>query len=273
MDWIQALVLGIVQGLTEFLPISSTAHLRIIPYLLDWQDPGTEFSAVIQLGTLLAVVIYFWNDIVSLSRAAMLSLWNRKLFETQDSKLAWSIAAGTVPVVVAGLGFKDIIKTDARELWLIGTALIILAIALYAAERFSHLNLKIGQLNFLQIQLIGLTQALALIPGCSRSGSTIMGGLIIGLKREEAARFSFLLGIPAILGSGIYEFAELLEKGINNSDYLNLIVGVLASFVVGYLSIEFLIRFLKMHGTLVFVIYRIVLGTLVLFFWYKTSFK
>tara|TARA_B100000945_G_C20351612_1_gene582526 strand:- start:106 stop:912 length:807 start_codon:yes stop_codon:yes gene_type:complete len=266
MDLIQAVVLGIVQGLTEFLPISSTAHLRIIPHILDWQDPGTEFSAVIQLGTLMAVMLYFRNDVLTLSRAALVSLWNRKLFETPDSKLAWSIATGTIPVVVAGLGFKDIIKTDARELWFIGTALIILAIALYAAEKFSDLNRQIGQLNFLQIQLIGLTQALALIPGCSRSGSTIMGGLIVGLKRDEAARFSFLLGIPAILGSGIYEFAELLEKGINSRDYLNLIVGILASFVVGYFSIEFLLRFIRVNGTLAFVIYRIILGTVVLVF-------
>ena len=266
MDWIQALVLGIVQGLTEFLPISSTAHLRIIPYLLDWQDPGTEFSAVIQLGTLIAVMFYFWDDVISLSRAAMVSLWKRELFETQDSKLAWSIVAGTIPVVIAGLGFKDLIKTDARELWLIGTALIILAICLYAAEKFSKLNRKIGQLNFLQIQLIGITQALALIPGCSRSGSTIMGGLIVGLKREEAARFSFLLGIPAILGSGIYELVEIFEKGVNSSDYINLIVGILASFAVGYLSIGFLLRFIRLHGTLVFVIYRIVLGAFILVF-------
>jgi len=215
---------------------------------------------------LLAVMLYFWNDVVSLSRAAMVSLWNRKLFETSDSKLAWSIAAGTIPVVVAGLGFKEIIKTDGRQLWLIGTALIILAIGLYAAEKFSHLDRKIGELKFLQIQLIGLTQALALIPGCSRSGSTIMGGLIVGLKREEAARFSFLLGMPAILGSGIYEFVELLEIGINSTDYLNMIVGVFASFVVGYLSIEFLLRFLRLHGILVFVIYRILLGTVVLIF-------
>ena len=266
MDWIQALVLGIVQGLTEFLPISSTAHLRIIPHLLEWQDPGTEFSAVIQLGTLLAVILYFWNDVVSLTRAALVSLWKRKLFETTDSKLAWSIAAGTIPVTVFGLGFKDIIKTDARELWLIGAALIILAIGLYAAERFSKLNQQIGQLKFLQIQLIGLTQALALIPGCSRSGSTIMGGLIVGLKREEAARFSFLLGIPAILGSGIYEFLEMFEQGIIISEYQNLIIGVFASFIVGYLSIEFLLRFLRIHGTLVFVIYRILLGTGILVF-------
>ena len=266
MDWIQALVLGIVQGLTEFLPISSTAHLRIIPSLLDWQDPGTEFSAVIQLGTLMAVIIYFWNDVVTLSRAAIVSLWHRKLFETSDSKLAWSIAAGTIPVVVFGLVFKDIIKTDARQLWVIGAALIIMAIGLYAAERLSQLNRQIGQLKFLQIQLIGLTQALALIPGCSRSGSTIMGGLIVGLKREEAARFSFLLGIPAILGSGIYEFLEMFEQGIIISEYHNLIIGVFASFIVGYLSIEFLLRFLRMHGTLVFVIYRIVLGTGILIF-------
>ena len=266
MDWIQALVLGIVQGLTEFLPISSTAHLRIIPSLLDWQDPGTEFSAVIQLGTLMAVIIYFWHDVVSLSRAAIVGLWHKNLFETSDSKLAWSIAAGTIPVVVAGLGFKDIIKTDAREIWLIGTALIILAIGLYASERLSKINRQIGQLKFLQIQLIGLTQALALIPGCSRSVSTIMGGLIVGLKREEAARLSFFLGIPAILGSGIYEFLEMYEKGIISSDYQNLIIGVFASFVVGYLSIEFLLRFLRMHGTLIFVIYRIVLGTGVLLF-------
>ena len=266
MDWNQALVLGIVQGLTEFLPISSTAHLRIVPQLLDWQDPGTEFSAVIQLGTLMAVMLYFWNDIVSLSRAAITSLLNRRLFETSDAKLAWSILAATIPIVVLGLGFKDFIKSDARELRLIGIALIILAIGLYAAERLSHLNRNISQLKFIQIQLIGLTQALALIPGCSRSGSAIMGGLILGLKREEAARFSFLLGIPAILGSGIYELAELWVKGINSSDYLNLIVGILASFVVGYISIEFLLRFLKIHGTLIFVIYRVVLGTGVLVF-------
>ena len=259
-------MLGIVQGLTEFLPISSTAHLRIIPSLLEWQDPGTEFSAVIQLATLMAVILYFRYDVVSLSRAAIVSLWNRELFETTDSKLAWSIAAGTIPVTVFGLLFKDIIKTDARELWLVGAALIILAIGLYSAEHLSRQNRHIDQLNFLKIQLIGLTQALALIPGCSRSGSTIMGGLIVGLKREEAARFSFLLGIPAILGSGIYELLDMFKEGIISSDYQNLFIGVFASFFVGYLSIEFLLRFLKMYGTLVFVIYRIVLGTGVLVF-------
>ncbi|MBC8259877.1 MAG: undecaprenyl-diphosphate phosphatase [SAR324 cluster bacterium] len=266
MDWIEALVLGIVQGLTEFLPISSTAHLRIIPELLGWSDPGTEFSAVIQLGTLGAVLLYFRQDVLQLSKAALESLWKRNLMYTPESKMAWSIAAGTIPVVILGLGFKDFIKTDARELWVIGTALIVLAVFLYLAERSSARNRNIKELSFIQIQLIGLTQALALIPGCSRSGSTIMGGLIVGLNREAAARFSFLLGLPAIFGSGLYELKELLEIGISGDGYFNLILGIIASFVVGYLSIELLLRFLRKHGTLVFVIYRIVLGTGILIF-------
>jgi undecaprenyl-diphosphatase len=169
-------------------------------------------------------------------------------------------------VVVLGLGFKDFIKNEARELWVIGTALIVLAIFLYLAERLSPRNRDIKQLSFLQIQWIGLTQALALIPGCSRSGSTIMGGLMVGLNREAAARFSFLLGLPAIFGSGLYELKELIELGISSAGYLNLAVGISAAFVTGYLSIELLLRFLRNHGTLVFVIYRIVIGTGILLF-------
>ena len=266
MDWLQALVLGIVQGLSEFLPISSTAHLRIVPHLLDWPDPGTEFSAVIQLGTLVAVILYFRQDVWQLSTAAIQSLLKRELLVTTESRMAWSIAAGTIPVVVLGLGFKDFIKNEARELWVIGTALIVLAIFLYLAERLSPRNRDIKQLSFLQIQWIGLTQALALIPGCSRSGSTIMGGLLVGLNREAAARFSFLLGLPAIFGSGLYELKELIELGVSSDGYLNLAVGISAAFVTGYLSIEFLLRFLRNHGTLVFVIYRIVIGTGILLY-------
>jgi len=266
MDWVQALVLGIVQGLTEFLPISSTAHLRVVPELLGWNDPGAEFSAVIQLGTLGAVMLYFWKDVVQLSRAALESIWKLEPLGTPKSRMAWSIAAGTIPIVILGLIFKDFIKMEARELWVIGIALIVLAVFLYLAERLSPRNRQIGQLSFLQIQWIGLTQTLALIPGCSRSGSTIMGGLMVGLDREAAARFSFLLGFPVILGSGLYELKELMETGINSDGYFNLIVGILASFVVGYLSIELLLRFLRRHGTIVFVIYRIVLGMGILLF-------
>ena len=266
MDWIQALVLGIVQGLSEFLPISSTAHLRIVPHLLDWPDPGTEFSAVIQLGTLVAVILYFRQDVWQLSKAAIESILKNELLITAESRMAWSIVAGTIPVVVLGLGFKDFIKNEARELWVIGTALIVLAIFLYLAERFSPRNRDIKQLSFLQIQLIGLTQALALIPGCSRSGSTIMGGLMVGLNRESAARFSFLLGLPAIFGSALYELKEWIEIGINSDGYLNLVVGIASAFITGYLSIALLLRFLRNHGTLIFVIYRIVLGLGILLF-------
>ena len=267
MDWIQSLVLGIVQGLTEFLPISSTAHLRIVPQWLGWADPGTEFSAVIQLGTLGAVMLYFWKDVEKLSLAALKSIWVRKPLGTPESQMAWSIAAGTIPVVVLGLGFKDFIKSEARELWVIGTALIVLAIFLYLAEKRSTQKKKIENLSFINIFWIGLTQALALIPGCSRSGSTIMGGLMVGLNREDAARFSFLLGLPAIFGSGLYELKELMEIGISSEGYVNLGVGIFAAFVSGYISIEFLLRFLRTHGTLVFVIYRIALGTGILLFW------
>ena len=159
MDWLQALVLGIVQGLSEFLPISSTAHLRILPHLLDWPDPGTEFSAVIQLGTLVAVILYFRQDVWQLSTAAIESLLKRELLGTAESRMAWSIATATIPLVVLGLGFKDFIKNEARELWVIGTALIVLALFLYLAERLSPRNCEIKQLSFLQIQWIGLTQA------------------------------------------------------------------------------------------------------------------
>ena len=264
MDFIQAIILGIVQGLTEFFPISSTAHLRIVPELLEWEDPGTEFSAVIQLGSLIAVLLYFRKDIHKLSLATIKSIFKLNLFETTDSRIAWGIFSGTIPIVVIGLYFKEFIKNEARQLWVIGASLIILAIFLYIAERISKQDRKINELNFWQIQLIGLTQALALIPGCSRSGSTIMGGLFVGLNREASARFSFLLGLPAIFGSGLYEFNELIDNGISNVTYSNLVLGIISAFISGYITISFFLRFLQNHGTLLFVIYRILLGTLIL---------
>ena len=266
MDLIQAIVFGVVQGLTEFLPISSTAHLRIVPEILKWEDPGTEFSAVIQLGTLIALIIYFRQDVYKLSLAAFDSLIKRKLMDTKESQMAWSIALGTIPIIAFGLIFKDFIKNEARELWVIGTSLIVLAILLYLAEKFSNKNTKINDLNFLQIQWIGLAQALALIPGCSRSGSTIMGGLIVGLNREDSARFSFLLGVPAILGSSLYELIELIELGITSDNYIKLIVGIISAFFAGYFTINFFLSFIKNYGILIFIIYRIIIGTIILIF-------
>ncbi|MGK5091881.1 undecaprenyl-diphosphatase UppP [Deltaproteobacteria bacterium TL4] len=266
MTWFQAAILGLVQGLTEFLPISSTAHLRIIPLLAGWEDPGTAFSAVIQLGTLVAVILYFREEVLDLIVAAIQSLLKRNLLMSNDSKLAWAIALGTIPVVVLGLSFKDFIENEARGLHLVGTSLIVLGILLYLAEKFSVQRLTTDELDIKRIQVIGLCQALALIPGCSRSGSTLMGGFLVGLNREHAARFSFLLGLPAIAGSGLFELLALVKHGLGGEGVWNICIGITTAFVSGYLTIGLLLAFLKRFGTLAFVIYRIILGTCILVF-------
>ena len=263
MSWWQAAVLGLVQGLTEFLPISSTAHLRIVPSLLGWADPGAAFSAVIQLGTLAAVLVYFAGDIRRLTLAALRSLWDVEARRGADARLAWAIAAGNIPIVVLGLGFRDFIETEARSLYVIGVMLIAVALLLMLAERIARHRQGMLELRFWQVQLIGLFQALALIPGASRSGSTILGGLLLGLRREEAARFSFLLGIPAILGSGLFQLREMLDSGAVN-DWTATAVGLAAALVSGYAAIDILLRYLRSHSTLVFSLYRIALGALVL---------
>ncbi len=265
MDWSQALVLGLVQGLTEFLPISSTAHLRVVPHFVGWEDPGTAFSAVIQLGTLLAVFAYFAADIKELVRAALQGLRHRDFNHSPACRMAWSIVPGTVPIAALGLSFKDFIETEARGLPLIASTLIILALLLMLAERRGTRERAMAELSFWQIQFIGLCQALALIPGCSRSGSTIMGGLFVGLRRDDAARFSFLLGLPAIGASGLLEFVDLLQAGLGGAGLVNLGLGILAAAISGYLSIGILLRFLKRHGTDTFSVYRILLGGVILY--------
>lgn len=265
MTTLQALVLGLVQGLTEFIPISSTAHLRIVPHFLGWDDPGAAFSAVIQLGSLLALFTYFAADLWKLILAALTSLQQRNLNHTPDARLAWSIAVGTLPISVLGLAFKHFIENDARQLTIIALALIALALLLLLAERLGRRTRLMYELGFWQIQVIGLCQALALIPGCSRSGSTIMGGLFLGLKREEAARFSFLLGLPAIGAGGALELLGLLKDGLGEAGLLDLGVGIAAATVSSYLTIGFLLRFLQRHGTHWFAYYRILLGIFILY--------
>jgi undecaprenyl-diphosphatase len=261
----EALILGVVQGLTEFLPISSTAHLRLVPYFLGWSDPGAAFSAVIQLGTLVAVFIYFAGDIKRLSLAAITGLRQRNFNDSDDSRLAWAIIPGTVPIAVLGLGFKEFIENQARSLELIAVALIVLGALLALSERLGTQRRSMRELSFWQIQAIGLCQALALIPGCSRSGSTIMGGLFVGLERSAAARFSFILGLPAIGASGLLQLFSLLEGGLAGDGLLSLGVGVAAAAVSGYVSIGFLLRYLARHRTDLFSFYRIALGGVILF--------
>lgn len=259
----EAAVLGVVQGLTEFLPISSTAHLRIVPALLGWDDPGAAYSAVIQLGTVVAVLAYFWRDIIKLTKGFIRGLVDRKPFGTEDSRLAWFVGLGTIPISVCGLLFKSAIKTSLRSLYVISASLIILAIILYLVERIASHKRTISDLTLKDGLIVGMWQALALIPGSSRSGTTITGALSLGLRREDAARYSFLLSIPATTLAGLLELKDLIEATSRPSTGA-LVVGTVVSFAAGIAAISGLLRFVKSRSMLVFVIYRIVLGLLLL---------
>jgi undecaprenyl-diphosphatase len=262
---LEAIVLGIVQGLTEFLPISSTAHLRIVPAFAGWPDPGAAFTAVTQLGTMAAVLLYFREDLLRITRAWLRSLRDPAVRRQLDARIGWYILLGTIPIGIFGVLFKDQIETGARDLYLIGTTLIVLGLALLAAEEVGKRNRSIEQIQTRDGFVVGLAQALALIPGVSRSGATITAGLFLGLDRTAAARFSFLLSIPAVVLSGLLELGSILsgEEGETTSAF-GLVVATLLAFVVGYASIAFLLRYLTNHSTRIFVAYRVVLGVVVL---------
>jgi undecaprenyl-diphosphatase len=252
-----------VQGLTEFLPISSTAHIRIVPLIFQWSDPGAAITAEIQLGTMLALLIYFLKDIKTLLRSAIMSIVHKNLFETQSSRLACFIVLGTIPIVVLGVLFKHYIETTARSLYLISISLIFFAIILFIAEKIAKLKKDITNISWFESQLVGIFQALALIPGASRSGVTITAGLFAGLTRETAARFSFLLSMPAVFASAFYEFWEVRNQ-LSGDGIGNLIICIIVSGISGYLAIEFLLRYLKKHNTYIFIWYRIVIGVIIL---------
>jgi undecaprenyl-diphosphatase len=262
---LEAIVLGITQGLTEFLPISSTAHLRIVPAFAGWPDPGAAFTAVTQLGTMTAVLLYFREDLLRISRAWLRSLRDPSIRSRLDARLGWYIILGTVPIGIFGVLFKDQIETGARDLYLIGTTLILLGLVLLVADKVGKRDRSIHEIRTKDGFAVGMAQALALIPGVSRSGATITAGLFLGFNRTAAARFSFLLSIPAVVLSGLLELGSILsgEEGETTSLF-GLVVATLLAFVTGYLSIAFLLRYLTRHSTTVFVVYRVVLGTLVL---------
>jgi undecaprenyl-diphosphatase len=272
MTLVQAILLGIIQGLTEFLPISSTAHLRIVPALLGWGDPGAAFSAVIQWGTLAAALIYFRADLVRLSLATVQGLVNGRPWQTADAKMGWMIGLGTVPIVVCGVLFKEPIETTLRSLYIMSAALIVLALFLVAAEalvrrrqRRSEKLKEQHHLGWWDALLVGLAQAVALIPGSSRSGVTITAGLFLGMTRHTAARFSFLLSLPSVFAAGVYElYKERHELLSSQADALNLVTAALVSGVVGYAAIAWLLAYLKTRTTYVFITYRLVLGGLLL---------
>ena len=257
-------MLGIVQGLTEFLPISSTAHLRIVPAFVGWPDPGAAFTAVTQLGTMAAVLLYFRADLWRIARAWLLSLRDRALRSEPDARLGWYILLGTIPIAVFGYAFKDQIETGARNLYLIGTALIALGLVMAVADRIGTRTREVTDVKATDGAVIGVAQAMALVPGVSRSGATISAGLFRNFNRAAAARYSFLLSVPAVVLSGLLELRKIGDGGPGVAGPAATAVATVTAFVVGYVSIAFLLRYLASHSTLVFVIYRVVLGSLVL---------
>jgi undecaprenyl-diphosphatase len=254
-NWWQALLLGMVQGITEFLPISSTAHLRVFPALLGWPDAGASFAAVIQLGSLGAVLIYFASDLRQLLLGSW-KAWQERDFQQESWRLLTGILVGTLPIVVAGWAVKAIWGSPPRQLWVIAAAAIGLALALGWAERVGNRRRGLDSLGIWDGIWVGLAQALALIPGVSRSGVTLTAALLLDLQRSAAARYSFLLGIPALFLAGVEEFVSefrteaLLAQGL----------GALSAFVFSYWSIDWLIRFLQRSSTWLFVVYRISFG-------------
>lgn len=273
MNILEAIILGIVQGLTEFLPVSSTAHLTITGKLLGLISPEhpeqwTAFVAVIQLGTLAAVLLYFAQDIRSISLAFLRENYTRTPLGKQSnaSRLGWFVIIGTLPIVIIGLTLKKVIEGNlTKDTMVIAISLIVLAIILYIAERTARFVRGMKDLTFKDSLIVGCAQAFALIPGASRSGTTITAGLFSGMTRETAARFSFLLSIPAILASGLLELKQAIPY-LDAQQALTFAVATLVSGITGYLTIAFLLRYLKTHTVLAFVLYRIALGLALLLF-------
>ncbi|HYC88884.1 MAG TPA: undecaprenyl-diphosphatase UppP [Thermoanaerobaculia bacterium] len=263
MSIVEAIVLGLVQGLTEFIPISSTGHLKLVPELLGWGDPGAAVSAVIQFGTILAVIIYFFKDIVRLTVGFFRGLVTRKLFEDPDSREAWYVIFATIPIVVVGILLEDLIEGVFRSTWVVTFQLIFIAILMQVAEAYAKrrgFRTK-EDFNAKDAWIIGAGQCIALIPGSSRSGSTIMTALFRRVPHDYAARFSFVMSIPAITAAGVYQLFDAKEE-LARVGTTPILVGIVVAFISGWLSIYFLLRYLRTHTTHVFIYYRYVIGAI-----------
>jgi undecaprenyl-diphosphatase len=259
VSWLEVVVLGIVQGLTEFLPISSSAHLRIVSGVFFGNDPGAAFTAVSQLGTEAAVLVYFARDI-----AHLVAVWFRGLRSPEaradpDYRLAWLVIIGTIPIAVLGVLFKHGIETVARNLWLIATTMVVFGVLLGLAEYYGRQKFELRQMKVSDGVVLGFAQACALIPGVSRSGGTITAGLFLGLQRTAAVRYSFLLAIPAVVAAGIFTIPDIAKGDITP---VQMIVATVIAFVVGFAVIAWLLRWVAKHTVYVFVWYRLALGVL-----------
>ena len=263
IDLLKAVVLGLIQGLTEFLPISSSAHLRIFPELFGWGDPGAAFTAVIQIGTEIAVLLYFRKDIWRIATTWLKSLVHPEYRGQLDARMGWYVIVGSVPIVILGILLKDVIEKDFRSLWIVGVTLIVLGVVLGVADRISSDDRTLKEIGMKHAVLMGLAQAAALVPGVSRSGATISMGRFLGLDREAATRFAFLLAIPAVIGAGVFELKEI-PHGDNAYGWGPTVLATVVSFVVGYAAIAWLLRYISTNSYLPFVLYRVGLGALTL---------
>lgn len=258
MNILQAIIYGFVQGVGEFLPISSSAHLIALPRLMGWTDPGLAFDVALHLGTLLAILVYFWQDWITLGKAGL------KGFKTVEGKLFWYIIVASVPGALIGKLFEKQAETAFRNLQLIGLMLVIMAIVLHLAEKYGKKTILLEKMGIKESLWIGVSQALAIIPGVSRSGITMTSGLFLGLTRPTAARFSFLLSTPIVVGAGMLKLKDILHTPHN--EYTMFAVGMIVSAVVGFLSIKFLLNYLQKQGFGIFIIYRIIFGIVLLLF-------
>ncbi|MEV4537678.1 undecaprenyl-diphosphate phosphatase [Asanoa sp. NPDC049518] len=266
MTWTEAIVLGIVQGLTEFLPISSSGHMRITSAIFFGQDAGASFTAVTQLGTEAAVLLYFAKDIWRISKTWVIGLWDKSARKEFDYKMAWYVIIGSIPIGIIGFAFKDQIRTAARNLWLVSIVLIVFSFVLAFAEYFGRQARNLERFKMPDAVTMGFAQALALIPGVSRSGGTASAGLFLGLTREAALRFSFLLAIPAVVMSGVFSLPDVFDKsgeGLVPSG-AQMIVATVIAFGLGYASIAWLLKYVSAHTFYPFVLYRVAVGGIVL---------
>ena len=262
VTWFQAIILGIVQGLTEFLPISSSAHVLIVSQFFGWTDPGAAFTAVSQIGTETAVVIYFWQDIWRIAKAWLGQFRHPETRGSPDVRMGWLVIVGSLPIGILGLLFDDQIETVARNLWLVATTLIVFGILLGIADRTARSVKSLDDLSVRDGLLYGIWQALALIPGVSRSGASISGGLFMGYTREAATRYAFLLAIPAVMASGLYKALDIGDDPA--VAWGPTILATLIAFGVGYSVIAWLIRYISTNSYMPFVIYRIGMGLFVM---------
>lgn len=262
METLQIIILALVQGLTEFLPVSSSAHLILVPQLSDWPDQGLAFDVAVHVGTLSAVLWYFRHEVLNMTLDWGRSVGQRR--QVGESRLAWAVILGTIPAGMAGLFFKDLIEGEARSMLVIAIATIVFGLLLWYADVKGKRTREEHSLSWGDVVFIGLAQALALIPGTSRSGITMTAGLLLGLSRNAAARFSFLLSIPLILAAGLFKFKDLMESELT-VDWSAIITGTLLSAISAYLCIHFFLKLLERVGMFPFVVYRLILGAVLLY--------